>query len=214
MSGDLLSGRYPLINPSSALFGGMSNVVQSNLPARSNAEPGFGFGNVTDGALAATGIAAIVPCPIDPGTEISKIGIQVGATAGATLTHGFAALYAGTGTAPVLIGQSTDIGTTAAITASGLYQFSLTSAQLITGGPGGNAPNGFVYVAIVFVQSAGTIPTVAVMATPTGINYQWGSGTTAPLFQSATSGSGLTTTAANPLGTLTAKAVAPIVVLT
>lgn len=208
MSGDLLGGKYPLNSSMAALLGGLSNVVQGNIPARSNLE--WPIGNLSDGALAATGIAAVVPVPVDPGTVVSKVSLLIGATAGATITHGFAALYAGTGTAPALIGQSTDIGTTAAITASTLYSFSLTAAQLVTST---NAPNGFVYAAIVFTQSAGTIPTAVSMATPTGVNYQW-TATNGPLTLGATAGSSLTTTAAATIASPSAKAVAPIVILT
>jgi hypothetical protein len=206
MPADLVGAKLPLNNPLLSLLGGLSNVAQANVPARSNLE--YPVGNLSDGALAATGIAAIVPCPVDPGTVVSKVSILVGATAGATITHGFAALYAGTGTAPALIGQSTDIGTTSAITASTAYSFTLTTAQLITNAL---APQNFVYVAIVFAQSAGTIPTVVSASTPTGVNYQYETGS--PLFLSATAGSGLTTTAASTIATASAKAVAPIVVL-
>lgn len=207
MSGDLLGGRYPLNASLTSLIGGLSNTVQANIPARTNLE--YPLGNLTDGALAATGIATVVPVPIDPGTVVSKVGLLIGATAGATITHGFAALYAGTGAAPALIGQSTDIGTTASITASALYQFTLTSTQLITNTL---APNNFVYVAIVFTQSAGTIPTAMSMSTPIGINYQWSTGS--PLNLAATAGSTLTTTAAATIASPSAKAVAPVIVLT
>lgn len=203
---DLVSGHYPQFNPLLALLGQLSNVSNGDVPARSNLEY-LGAGALTDGALAATGVGCFVPVPVDPGTVVSKVSILTGATAGATMTNQFAALYAGTGTAPALIGQSTDT-TSAAIGAKALLGWSLTAAQTITSA---QAPNGFIYALIAITAS--TVPTAAVSATPAGINYQW-NGTASPLFLSGTAGSSLAGTAAATIASGAAKAVAPIVILT
>ena len=212
MPGDLVSSKYPLSNPFLALLGQTSNVVQSNLPARSNAEPGFGWGNYTDGALAGSGILVAVPVPVDLGVVISKVSILVGATGASTPTHQFAALYAGTGSAPALLGQSADATTTAIPaaspgTSSGLYTFTLSTPQLITAA---NAPNGFIYAGVSITAS--TVPTAVSMSTPNGINYQWCTG--GPLYQSMTAGSALGATAAATIASPSQKAVAPVIILT
>lgn len=207
MSGDLLGGKYPLNNPLEALLGGLSNAVQGNIPARSNLEILGGAAQLTDGALAATGVGCAVPVPVDPGTVVSKVSILTGATAGATMTNQIVALYAGTGAAPVLIGQSTDT-TSAAIGAKALLGWSLTAPQIITQA---QAPGGFIYVLLAITAS--TVPTAASVATPAGINYQW-NGTVSPLFLSMTAGSSLAGTAAATIASPAAKAVAPVVILT
>lgn len=211
MAGDLVSSKYPLANPFQGLLGGLSNVAQGNVPAYTNLN--YGIGNWTDGALAGSGVAAIVACPVDPGVTITKVSILVGATGGSTPTHQFAALYAGTGTAPALLGQSTDATTTtipAAVpgTSTGLISWTLTTPQTVTAT---QAPNGFIYVAVAITAS--TVPTALAMATPNGINYQ-AVGTTSPLYLSMTAGSALAGTAAATIASPTQKAVAPVVILT
>jgi hypothetical protein len=206
MSGDLLGGRYPLANPLMALLGGLSNVGQSNIPARSNLELLGGAGALSDGALAATGVGCVVPVPVDPGIY-SKVSILTGATAGITMTNQFAALYAGTGAAPVLLGQSTDT-TAAAIGAKALLGWTLATPVIVTSA---QAPNGFIYVLLAI--TAATVPTAASVATPAGVNYQW-NGSASPLFLSMTAGSALAGTAAATIASPAAKAVAPIVILT
>jgi hypothetical protein len=189
-----------------ALLGQLSNVAATEVPFRSNAEY-FGYSNLVDGALAATGVGCAVPVPVDVGMTVSKVSILTGATAGATITNQFAALYSGTGTAPALIGQSTDT-TSAAIAAKTLLGWSLTAPQTITAA---QAPNGFIYVLIAI--TAATIPTAATVATPAGVNYQW-NGTVSPLFLSMTAGSALAGTAASTIASPAAKVVAPLVFLT
>lgn len=205
---DLPSGRYGKTSPLWALLGQATNQVDATQPVRTNLE--WGFGNPSDGALASTGVGCVVAVPVDPGQYISTVSVPIGATAGATMTHQFVALYSGIAT-PALIGQSTDT-TNAAIGASGLASWNLTVVQQITAA---QAPNGFIYVEIAITAS--TIPTAVSFAVPTGTQYQWMSSSTtpkgaSPLVISGTSGSALAGTAGATL-TLTAKAVAPVVIL-
>lgn len=205
---DLVGGKYPQLAPLSAFTGGLSNVAQSNIPARSNAE-WYGLSGLSDGALAGSGIGCVVPVPVDPFMTISAVNIIIGGTAASTPTHQFAAIYAGTGSAPALLGQSTDT-TTAAIAASLPYHWTLATPLLITPT---QAPNGFVYVVISITAS--TVPTAASVATVSGVNNgsaQWGAN--APLFLSSTAGSALAGTAAATIASPSTKAVAPIVFLT
>lgn len=208
---DLTSGRYPQYNPWLAMLG-LTNATTSDVPARSNLEY-LGLSTITDGALAASGVICAVPVAVDQGTVISAISIVVGGTAASTPTHQFAALYQGTGAAPLLMAQSTDT-TTAAVAASGVYTFTLATAQTITNT---NAPNGFVYAAVSFTGT--TVPTAAGVSVPTAVGYQWFTSTTtpkgsSPLGFALTSGSSVGGAATATLASPAAKAVAPVVVLT
>lgn len=201
----LVRGGYPVTHSLKKLTGGAANATQSDIPARSNLE-WFGMGNPTDGALAATGVGCAVPIPVEYGDVISKISIIAGATAEATGTHMFAALYSGIAV-PALLAQSADDTGAASVAASARFTYTLATPQLITPT---NAPGGFVYASIAI--TGGTIPTAAVISIPTAIGYQWFS--TGPLFFSATHGSALGATAASTIASPAAKAVAPVVFLT
>lgn len=201
---DLVRGRYPVTSPLASLTGLAGNATQGNIAVRSNWS-WFGLGNPTDGALAATGVGCAVAIPVEIGDTFTKISILAGATAEATGTHAIAGLYSGIAT-PALLGQSADNTGAAAVAASAKFDFTLTSAVTITAA---TAPNGFIYASIAIAAS--TIPTAAVMSIPTAIGYQWYSN--GPLFLSATHGSSLTATMPATIATPSAKAVAPIVLL-
>jgi hypothetical protein len=201
---DLVRGRYPVTNPLAKLVGLAGNATQANVNVRSNME-WFGLGNITDGALAGTGVACAVAIPVEVGDTFTKVSLLVGATAEATGTHAFAALYSGVAT-PALLGQSTDNTGAAALAASAKFDFTLSSAVTVTAA---TAPGGFIYASI--MVAASTIPTAAVVATPTAVGYQWYSA--GPLFLSATHGSSLTATAPATIASPAAKAVAPLVFL-
>lgn len=202
---DLVRGRYPVTSPIAKLTGLAPNTNQANLALRSNME-WFGLGNLTDGALAATGVGCAVAIPVEAGDTFTKISILVGAAAEATGTHSFAALYSGLAT-PALLAQSVDdTGATAVGPVNAKYDFTLASLVTITPAI---APFGFIYASI--VVTATTIPTAAVVAAPTAVGYKWFSN--GPLFLAATHGSGLTTAAPATIATPAAKAVAPLVFL-
>lgn len=206
---DLVDGRYPQSNPAWAILGQQTNVVQSDIPARSNLEWLGLSGVIATTTLVATGVGAVVAVPVDPGTTISKVSLLVTATAASTPTHQFAALYAGTGAAPALIGQSTD-ALTAAIAANAPYSFTLTTPQTITSA---QAPAGFIYVLV--SVTASTVPTVVTVPGPT--IGAWGTmvpPTTAPLFFSATAGSALAGTAAATVASPSNVTQTPVVYLT
>lgn len=203
---DLVDGRYPEFSSIWNILGQTTNVAQSDIPVRSNAEY-YGFDSWTDSTAAlSTAVMKAVPVAVDPGQIVSAVTVFVGATAGVTMTHQWAALYAGTGAAPALIGQSTD-GVAGAIAASAAFKFTLTTPQLITST---NAPNNFVYVAV--MVAASTVPSLATVSVPTAVGYQLT--TNGPLGLSLTSGSSLTATATATLASPAAAATAPIVLLT
>lgn len=185
---------------------GFQNLSEPAKPARSNAHA-LGLGGLSDGALAATGIGCFVAIPCQVGDTFTRVGVLVGATAGVTMTHQFGALYAGTGAAPALLGQSKDT-TNAAIAAEKYASWKLEAAIEATAA---NCPFGFLYAEIAI--EAATIPTAAASATPKALQPSGGYGPNAPLFLSATAGSGLGGTAAATIAAPTSKAVAPIVIL-
>lgn len=201
---DLVRGRYPVTSPLATLTGFASNATQGNIAVRSNLT-WFGLGNPTDGALAATGVGCAVAIPVEVGDTFTKISILAGATAEATGTHMFAALYSGIAV-PALLAQSADNTTAAAVAASARFDYTLASPVTVTNA---TAPGGFIYASI--AVTAGTVPTAMVVSAPTAIGYQWYS--TGPLFLSATHGSALGATAAATIASPSAKAVAPIVFL-
>ncbi len=198
-------GSYHATNPYRALIGAAPNVTQSNLLARSNLEL-LGFGALTDGALASTGVCCSVPVPVEIGDVITKITVPIGATGASVTTHSWGALYSGIAS-PALLAQSTDITTASVPVASAAYTYTLASAVQVTPT---NAPYGFIYATIAITGT--TIPTAAVLGTPTAVTYKWF--TNAPLGLSVTHDSSVVGTAPATMGSTTAKAVAPIVFLT
>ena len=203
----LVRGKYPVTNSLWKLTGNLANVNQPNVPARSNLE-WFSVGNLVDGALAATGIAAAVAVPVEVGDVITKVSLVTGATAASTPTHQFVALYGFHATAPPLIVQSVDT-TTAAIVLNTVLTYTLSAPTTITNA---HAPYGYIYVAI--VQTGTTISTALAATTTTASSLVQQFSATAPIGLSVTAGSGLTTTAAATLASPALKAVAPIVFLT
>lgn len=211
MSSDLVGGKQYLNNPFTALMG-VVNETQSNVPAYSNYN-GM-WGNVTDGALGATGVAKAVAVPIDPGVTITHVSIIVGATAASTPTHGGAGLYSGLSTgAPALLASSADT-TTTAIAASAVFSYTLSTAYQVKAA---DCPNGYIYVS---VFGAGTaVQTAASFLATTAVGYQWFTSSTTvkgntPQFFCATHGSSLTTAMPATIASPTAATPAPIVILT
>lgn len=105
-------------------------------------------------AISATGVAHATAVPLQAGDVISTITFVTGATAAATPTAGFVALYSSAST-PALLAQSADFGSTARA-ANTAYTVSLASAVTITDA-------GLYYVSISF--TAGTIPTLRGLST-------------------------------------------------
>lgn len=209
---DLVGAGYPTGWPMYAALGGLTNVSSPNQPCRTNLE-WFGFNTAvaTTNVLlgGSTGAGAVAAVPVTPGEVITKVGVLVTNTAGGTPTHGFAAVYAGTGSAPALIAQSPDTGS-GAIAANGLYNWTFTSPLSVSAI---NAPFGFVYV--LMSVTAGTLPTIVTVTGPT--IGAWGTmvpPSTAPLLFAATQGSGLGATAPATIASYTNVATVPAVFLT
>ena len=205
---DLVRGRYHVTNPVWCYLGQPVNVTQSDISTRSSVVV-LGLSGLADTAAAlTTQVCTSVPIPVEYGDVISKVAVVVGATAAGTPTNAFAALYTGVATTPVLMGQSTDI-LTAAIPASAVFTFTLTTPQLITPT---NAPFGYIYATI--MSKATTVPSLATVSVAAAVAYKWLLGGTAPLGMGAiTHGAALTTTAPATITAATAQTATPIVIL-
>lgn len=202
----LVRGRYPVTNPVYNYLGRPSNVTQNDLALRSNAEV-FGLGGMIDGAALTTQVMTVVAVPVQVGDTISQVQVRTGATAAATPTNSWAAVYAGNApgnAATVLLAQSVDAGA-AAIAASSTITFTLSTPQTVTNV---NAPSGYWYVAV--MVKAGTVPTLAAIPVAAAVAGPFfAGGATACIAASA----GLTTAAPAALVAGTAQANVPIVYL-
>lgn len=203
---DLVRGRYHVTNPIWNLLGQPVNATQSDVAVRSNLDA-WSSPVLTDSAALASGVATAVAVPVEYGDVISKVSVLVGATAEATGTHAWAALYSGIAV-PALVGtQSTDNTGAAALAASARFDFTLGAATLITPAI---APQGFIWAAI--CVTATTPPTLASYTLATAVAYQWF--TNSPVKMGAvTSGSALAGTAPATLASPAAQAVTPVVFL-
>jgi hypothetical protein len=203
---DLASGRYPQSAALWAILGQLTNVANPNQPPFTNLA---GITPLTDSAIGATGVSLSVPCAVDVGATITKITVIAGATAEATGTHSFLALYQGSSATPALIGQTTDDTGAASIAASTVYTRSLATPVTISPT---NAPNGFIYVTV--NVTGGTIPTLVSFATPVATHTVGAWFTGAPRFHAATHDSAAGATAPATMGAQTAAASSPVVILT
>ena len=109
-------------------------------------------------AIGATGVAHATAIPLQAGDVVTNITFVTGATAAATPTAGFVALYSSVAT-PALLAQSADFGSTARA-ANTAYTVALASAVTITS-------SGLYYVSISF--TAGTVPTLRGLSTGNAI---------------------------------------------
>jgi len=103
----------------------------------------------TDCAIGATGLMTAVAIPLRQGSTISKISFLVGATAGATLTHQYTALYS-TAATPALLAQSADAAA-ASMAANTAFTGTLVTPYVVPA-------DGLYYAAICVTGT--TIPTL------------------------------------------------------
>ncbi|WKU08007.1 hypothetical protein [Micromonospora sp. HUAS LYJ1] len=148
----------------------------------------------TGQAALASGVMTSVPIWLRQGDVITNIAVRTGATAGATITNQWFALYDEAG---ALIGQSAD-GTSAALAANTTITKPLASAYTVQ-------RTGLYFVGL--MVAASTTPTLlGTVAAPAIV--------TGERALSQASGSSLTTTAPATIATPTAKQFVPYVVLT
>lgn len=210
---DLVGAGLPTSNIWTALLGGSTNIANPNVPARSNLE-WFGLGAtlIATTAIVASGSMVMVPVPVTPGLTITNVQVLTTATAASVPTHQWAALYAGTGSAPAFLAQSTDT-TTAAIGANAWVSWTLSPYTLSSAST--QCPNGFIYVGIgitattVATSVSALSPTTAAYYTPVLTST---ASTVMPLFIAATM-TAAGATAPTTIASTSAAAQTPIVVL-
>ncbi|MEV6800520.1 hypothetical protein AB0M91_19565 [Micromonospora rifamycinica] len=169
---------------------GVDTFFRRNLPRTGLYDSAGDTGQV---ALA-TGVMTSVPIWLRQGDVITNIAVRTGATAGATITNQWFALYDESSS---LIGQSAD-GTSAALAANTTITKPLASAYTVQ-------RTGLYFVGL--MVAASTTPTLlGTVAAPAIV--------TGERALSQASGSSLTTTAPATIATPTAKQFVPYVVLT
>ena len=149
----LVRGGYPVNYAIRKYTGGAQNLLQANLPPRSNQE-WLGVAAADSVGALASGVATSVAVPVEIGDVISKITVLVGATPAGTPTNAFGSLFSGLAV-PALLAQSVSSGA-AAIPAGTALVFTLASQVTVTNV---NAPNGYLYVSV--VVAATTVPSLA-----------------------------------------------------
>ncbi len=103
-----------------------------------------------DNAIGTTGLITAAAIWVNTGDVITKASICVGATAGATLTHKYFALYSNA-TIPALIGTQQADDTAAAMAANTVYSGTFGATYTVT-------TSGLIWVA--FCVTGTTIPTL------------------------------------------------------
>jgi len=191
---DLVAGRHPLFNEE-WLFDGSPMPPYRRSISRGDV-------NTVTGAIGASGVGYVVAVPVQPGDVIHSISFVAGSTAGATLTHSFAAIFNGAASTSALIAQSAD-NTGASWAANAVRTYTLATPYVVGGTtytPQGSAPastqNGPQILGVMLSVTGTTIPTLHGMA--------GGPGTAAPVLAgqvalAQTAGSGLTATAPTTL---------------
>src|SRR5579871_5772028 len=151
---DIVSGRYQTLDPNYSALGQLTNIAQSDIPARSNLSV-LGGGALTENVLT-TGKQATALIPVSYGDLITAISVPVAGTEGEAASETFVALYSGAvnGKTSTLLAQGTSVK--AAVTKEALFTQNLTAPVLITPTV---APFGYVYAAI--TSTATTIAAVA-----------------------------------------------------
>ena len=153
-----------------------------------------------EAAALTTQVMTCVGVPLYSGDLVTKITVMVGATAGATITNQWAALYSNAAT-PVLLSQSAD-GTNTAIPASTAFVLTLAVPQLIQA-------EGIYYAAV--MVKATTVPSL--VCQNTGVAVISGAVASGQAVRAQTSGSALTATAPGTIASPTTVAKVPYVVV-
>lgn len=195
-------------NPTDNALLGNARQVAVNAPARSNL-PTLGA-TLVDGALNGTEVGTAVMIPVKVGDIVTKVTLAVGKTKGKKVENAFAAVYAGTGAEPALLGQSKSVALAEGVLAEKPLVFTLETPITVTEA---NAPHGYLYVEI--AMEAETMPTcIGVAASKESQALVAALNANSPLFLAAKVGTALKTTAKAKLESPAAVVQIPIIVLT
>lgn len=160
-----------------------------------------------DNAIGTTGLITAMLVPVRPGDVITKASVCVGATAGATLTHKYFALYSNIGT-PALIGTQQTDDTGASMAANTVYTGTFGATFTV--------PAGTYSLWVAFCVTGTTIPTL--IGKTSGLNATARGALNTLLAGTATNGlcctaTGAASTAPNTMASITQLAVQPWVLL-
>lgn len=197
---------------SGSVFGGLTQALEPNRLARTNAEwTGVAVTIATNKLVAAEGETTVVPIPVTPGDVFQHCLVPIGTTAGKAVEEGYTALLEGKASG-ALLAQSKSKAFSEALKAEEGYSFELESPVEVTAA---NCPGGFIYFQV-NLATVTTIPTCVSVVGPTAgaAKALANSGTGKPAAQyAAKTGTGKKATAESTLGTLTNLAYIPIVCL-
>jgi hypothetical protein len=135
-SGVMLNSSSEALHPTSAVA---SSLDRANIASQTIA--------------LATGTLGMTAVQLVKGMVVTNINVMTGSTAGATLTHQWAALYSGPAATPTVVAVSAD-GTSAAIGANTALTFALSAAYTVPS-------SGVYYIGVLVTNNAGTQPTFA-----------------------------------------------------
>lgn len=143
--GDLTSGRYPDTFEEWMLDGQPAQPYRTSISRR----------DILSGGVSMTvATVFVVPVVVQQGDVISFISVGV-KTATGTGTHGWAALYTGTGTSATLIAQSAD-DTAGFHGSAALQKFALQSSYTVGSDPGKTGTNGPLVLGVALYNSGTT----------------------------------------------------------
>ena len=160
-----------------------------------------------DNAIGATGVITAMLVPVRPGDVITKASVCVGATAGATLTHKYFALYSNIAV-PALIGTQQTDDTGATMAANTVYTGTFGATFTV--------PAGTYSLWVALCITGTTIPTL--VGKPSGVNATTRGALNTLLAGTVTNGicataTGAASTAPATMASITQLAVQPWVLL-
>lgn len=142
---DLTSGRYPDTYEQWMLDGQPAQPLRTSMDRRDILSAGVTMTLAT---------VFVIPVVVQQGDVISFVSIGV-KTATATGTHGWAALYTGTGASATLIAQSAD-DTAGFHGSAALQKFALASSYTVGSAPGSTGTNGPLVLGVALYNSGAT----------------------------------------------------------
>ena len=142
---DLTSGKYPDTYEQWMLDGQPAQPLRTSMDRRDI---------LSTGVTMTLATVYVIPVVVQQGDVINFISIGV-KTATATPTHGWAALYTGTGTSATLIAQSAD-DTSGFHGSAALQKFALQSGYTVGAAPGSTGTNGPLVLGVALYNSGAT----------------------------------------------------------
>lgn len=144
---DLVSGQYPATYEEWLLDGKPAQPYRTSMSRKDITISG------ASGAQLVSANVYVYPITVQQGDVIGAVNVLVGA-ATATGTHGWAALYSGTGSSATLLVQSAD--NTSGFAAAGAQKFTLATPYTVGAAPGGTGTDGPIVLGVALYNSGAT----------------------------------------------------------